>query len=260
MVAVPFERLDIEIPEDLVEEVARIVGYEKIPTTLLPPSSQKLEISKNFYAAERMREELIAKGYSEVYTSVFAAEGERVVLNKVDSVRPYLRANLVDGLGEALQKNIRNKELLQLTEAKLFEIGPVWKGGKEVWMVGTVSEKEKASEKLLEPVEAQAYEDLPLSTATRYQPFSRFPYIVRDVALWVPKGTSADSVLATLRSEGGDLLQKSYLFDKFSKGEKTSFAFRLVFQSFDRTLLDSEVNAIMEKVSAILKKQGFEIR
>ena len=162
MVVVPFERLDLVIPEDLVEEVARIVGYEKIPTTLLPPSSQKLEISKNFYAAERMREELIAKGYSEVYTSVFAAEGERVVLNKVDSVRPYLRANLVDGLGEALQKNIRNKELLQLTEVKLFEIGPVWKGGKEVWMVGTVSEKEKASEKLLEPIAAKEYENLPL--------------------------------------------------------------------------------------------------
>ena len=61
-------------------------------------------------------------------------------------------------------------------------------------------------------------------------------------------------------AKGGDLLQKSYLFDEFTKGEKTSLAFRLVFQSFERTLEDKEVNAIMEKVSAAFRSQGFEIR
>ena len=162
-VQVPFERLDLQILEDLAEEVARITGYEKIPATQLSPLSAKPVINKNFYAAERVREEFVAQGYSEVYTSVFAASGERAVLNKVDSVKPYLRANLTDGLKEALRKNLPNKDLLGLKEIKLFEIGPVWQGGKELWMVGTVSESEKAVEKPLEPVGAKATKILPLS-------------------------------------------------------------------------------------------------
>ena len=66
-VTVPLERLDITIPEDLVEEVARIVGYDKIPAVELPASSEKPVVNANFFAAEKAREELIAKGYSEVY-------------------------------------------------------------------------------------------------------------------------------------------------------------------------------------------------
>jgi phenylalanyl-tRNA synthetase beta subunit len=39
-----------------------------------------------------------------------------------------------------------------------------------------------------------------------------------------------------------------------------SLAYRLIFQSFDRTLTDDEANAAMEKVYAALKVKGFEIR
>ena len=85
----PFERLDLNIPEDLVEEVGRIIGYDKIPAVELPALPGKPLVNKHFYAAEKTREELIARGYSEVFTSVFADRGERVVLNKVDGVRPY---------------------------------------------------------------------------------------------------------------------------------------------------------------------------
>ena len=122
-VQVPPERLDIVIAEDLVEEVVRIVGYEHVTGVQLPPLGIKPEINKNFYAAEAAREELQAKGYSEVFTSVFTDKGERVVLNKVDGVKPYLRDSLVPGLQEALKKNIPNKEILGLKEIKLFEIG-----------------------------------------------------------------------------------------------------------------------------------------
>ena len=72
-----------------------------------------------------------------------------MVANKVDGIRPYMRMILVDGLTEALKKNTPNKDLLGLKEIKLFEIGTVWKDGKEMTMVGRVSEKEEASEKPL---------------------------------------------------------------------------------------------------------------
>ncbi len=257
----PPERLDLEIAEDLVEEVGRIVGFDTVPAIPLPPFEKVQEINKNFYAAERAREEWATKGYCEVITSVFADKGERVVLNKVDGVRPYLRDSLVPGLVEALAKNKPNKDLLGLKEVKLFEIGVVWKGGREVVMLGTVTEKEKATEMMLVGPEApEAYDDLPLSVAERYKTFSKYPYIVRDIALWVPADTNADAVLENIAAEAGELCAKVRLFDTFSKEGKTSLAFRLIFQSMERTLTEAEANDAMQKVSDKLKAQGFEIR
>jgi phenylalanyl-tRNA synthetase beta chain len=261
VVRVPFERLDITIPEDLVEEVGRIVGYDKIPSTPLPSFPKEPEINANFYASEQVREDLIEKEYSEVYTSVFADKGERVVLNKVDGVRPYLRANLTEGLSDALTKNVRNKDLLGIGDVKLFEIGSVWNNGKEEIIVGTIGEKEKAEQKKIRAEgKSNQYENLPLSQATRYESFSKYPFVVRDVAMWTPRGTNNNDVLALIKQTAGPLLVRSSLFDTFEKGDKVSLAFRLVFQSFDRTLTDSEVNEIMEKVYAALKEKAFEIR
>lgn len=260
-VHIPPERLDIAIAEDLVEEVARIVGYEAITGVPLPPLQKEPEINKEFYAAEAAREDLQAKGYSEVFTTVFADKGERVVLNKVDGVRPYVRDSLLPGLQDALKKNIPNKELLGLKEVKLFEIGVVWKGGKEVTMLGTITEKEKAAEmELVGQQEVTEYQTLPLSTAQRYHTFSRYPYIVRDIALWTPAGTGADEVKKDIQKEAGELCVRIDLFDTFSKEGRTSLAFRLIFQSFERTLTEVEVHEIMDKVSSALKTKGFEIR
>jgi phenylalanyl-tRNA synthetase beta subunit len=262
-VSVPFERLDLSIPEDLVEEVARITGYDKILAVPLPPFDKQPEINKNFAAAERVREELVKEGYSEVYTSVFADKGERMVLNKVDSVRPYLRDSLLPGLTDALAKNKPNKDPLGLKEIKLFEIGTVWKDGKELVMIGTVSEKEKASEVLLGNAfqgESLDYGNLPLSVATRFEPFSKYPYVVRDIAIWVPNGTEPAGVLEILKKEAGELAHKIWLFDRFEKAGRTSLAYRLIFQSFSRTLIEEEVNQIMAKISGILLGKGFEIR
>jgi phenylalanyl-tRNA synthetase beta chain len=257
----PLERLDITLAEDLIEEVARIVGYDRIPATPLPAAAAAPEINKNFYAAEKAREEWAAKGYSEVFTSVFADRGERVVLNKVDGVRPYLRDSLVPGLAAALEKNRPNRDLLGLKEIRLFEIGTVWKDGKEAVMLGTVSEKEKAAEMLLAgPESPEAYDDLPLSQATRYQGFSKYPCIVRDIAVWVPADTNAAAVRENVKAEAGELLRNIFLFDTFSKEGRISLAFRLVFQSFERTLTEAEANAAMERVAAKLRAQGFEIR
>jgi phenylalanyl-tRNA synthetase beta chain len=256
----PPERLDLTIAEDLIEEVARIVGYDKISSTALPPVETKPEINQNFAAAEKAREELRVQGYGEVLTSVFADQGERMVLNKVDSVRPYLRTSLIPGLTEALAKNKPNKDLLGLGEIKLFEIGVVWTGGKEVTMVGTISEKQPAQEKPLVPAEAVSYGDLPVSSANRFESFSKYPYIVRDIAIWVPNGTEPVEVLTIIKKEAGELAYKVMLFDQFEKEGRVSLAYRIIFQSFERTLTEAEANAVMERVAAFLTAKGFEIR
>lgn len=257
----PQERLDITIAEDVVEEVGRIVGYDAIAAVPLPAPDKAPEINKNYYASEKAREEWTAKGYSEVFTSVFSDTGERMVLNKVDGVRPYLRSSLTPGLQDALAKNKPNKDLLGLKEIKLFEIGMVWKDGKEQLMIGTVSEKEAATEMMLVGPEAPAaYDDLPLSQADKYRPYSKYPYIVRDVAIWTPEGTDAAAVAALIKTEAGSLCQSVRLFDTFTKEGRTSLALRLIFQSFEKTLTEQEANDAMAKVSEVLKSKGFEIR
>ena len=271
----PFERLDLVIPEDLIEEVARIVGYDKVPSTELSPSPKKPEVNAHFYAAEKKREELISQGYSEVFTSVFADEGERVIANKVDGLRPYLRTNLSDGLRMALIKNMPNKDLLGLKQIRIFEIGTVWQGKKELTEVAefeaekmspsTTSFAWKGTDTILEPVVADTYENLPISGTERYQPFSKYPFIVRDIALWVyPEHgrvvPTAEDVLEVIRTHAGELLVRSEKFDEFTKGDKTSYAFRLVFQSFDKTLTDGDANERMESIYDAVKAKGWEVR
>jgi phenylalanyl-tRNA synthetase beta chain len=255
----PLERLDIAIAEDLIEEVGRISGYDKVPSQELPQAQVKLLININFASAEKVREELVSRGYSEVFTSVFAEKGERAVANKVDGAKPYLRASLEDGLKDAFARNVRNKDLLGLDGVRLFEIGTVWDGGKEQIHLGMIDEKGYEEEPLM-PAEIKEYENLPGSLTGRYQSFSRYPFIMRDIALWVPANTNADDVLTVIRKAAGDLVVRSAKFDEFKKGDKISYAFRLIFQSFDKTLTDDEANSYMENVYAAVRDNGWEVR
>jgi phenylalanyl-tRNA synthetase beta subunit len=127
-------------------------------------------------------------------------------------------------------------------------------------MLGTIAEKEPPAEKPLQPLEAAGYQALPLSDALRYEPFSRQPYIVRDIAAWAPAGTNAEELAEQLRKDAGELAHKVMLFDRFEKEGRVSLAFRIIFQSFDRTLTEDEATAAMEKVGASFKAKGFEIR
>lgn len=104
-----------------------------------------------------------------------------------------------------------------------------------------------------------SYENLPLSSATRYQPFSRQPFIIRDVAFWCPKDTDADAIEKNIRELAGSLCVNVFLFDRFEKGDRVSLAYRLIFQSPNRTLIEDEINPLMDGVYAALKR-GFEIR
>jgi phenylalanyl-tRNA synthetase beta subunit len=178
----------------------------------------------------------------------------------VDGVRPYLRSTLVDGLNDSYARNDRTKEILGLQEVKLFEIGTVWQKGNEVTMLG-IAGKTGAREHPLEILSADTYEDLPTSQTERYQPFSRYPFIVRDIAMWVPKNEKSFGDVITIfgdHSEG--LLRHVDLFDQFEKNGRVSYAFHLVFQSFDRTLTDVEVNAIMKTITDRVTAKGFEVR
>jgi phenylalanyl-tRNA synthetase beta chain len=134
-VMVPTRRLDVTMPEDLIEEIGRVYGFEKIPSrlpaaTLIPPIRNEDLIYQN-----KVREILVNLGFSEVYNYSFISEKDIAdfklesrkiieVANPVSQEQKYLRPELAVNL----IKNIReNKKYFE--EIRLFEVGGTfWKG------------------------------------------------------------------------------------------------------------------------------------
>ena len=99
-----------------------------------------------------------------------------------------------------------------------------------------------------------------------FKKISQYPFMIRDVAVFTPIETKADEVFETIKTEAGELLIKNRLFDVFTKkfedgSQKTSYAYRLVFQSYEKTLTDLEVNGIMDNITNKLNsKAGWQVR
>ncbi len=290
---VPAFRVDLAIPEDITEEVARIIGYEKIPATVPPDTGKPAEIPKSFYYEWKIREILVKKGFSEVMTSSFTPSGEIEIAKPLAEDKKYARANLRDNFSRALDMNFLRAPFLGMDEIKIFEIGNTFreKGERTEIVIGFRSMNEKKIYKhLKETTEALDKETgldfswenqgrifeghlsglpegshwdvkIPDKAASNFRQFSLYPFIVRDVALFVSPETKAESVVKIIKENAGALVVRGpELFDEFSKDGKKSLAFRMVFQSFDRTLSDEEINAVMEKVYTALKAKGWEVR
>ena len=97
----------------------------------------------------------------------------------------------------------------------------------------------------------------------QFKLFSKFPTIRRDISFWVSKDVAQGDIIRVIRETAGELLHETYVFDVYVNEDKDpgmqSLAFTLLLQHHDRTLIDSEVDAIIEKVLAVLK-QNYSIR
>jgi phenylalanyl-tRNA synthetase beta chain len=267
-VAPPFERTDIAIPEDLIEEVGRIVGYDSLPSQEFPQVSEFPD-QRRFRGIERMKDELVAKGFVEVSTQSFVKKGEVMLANPLDKTRPALRPSLEETLNDALKKARLNAPLIMppSEKPKLFEVGTVFpKEGEYVELrmterVEEWGEKAGVADNLSKAnLEEYGKDYIPQRFELGpYMPFSAYPFVLRDIALWV-SGADAGSVKEVIQSAAGKLLRRIDLFDTFEKDGKKSFAFRLVFQSPERTLSDEEVNGIMEAVHTAITQKSWQVR
>lgn len=128
----PSRRFDIEIEEDLIEEVVRVHGYERVPTRApsgqlrlgLPPEAQ--------VPVERVRAQLVASGYYEAVCYSFVArewlqrwsreEGAVALANPLSADLAVMRTSLLPGLVEALKHNANRQQ----ERIRLFEIARVF--------------------------------------------------------------------------------------------------------------------------------------
>ena len=270
-------------------------GYENIKPEPLPIVSAAPETNAHWCVAESVRKALVEYGFAEVYTYTLRDDGEVQLANALSADKNTLRTSLASGIGEALAKNEYNAPLLGVDMVKIFEIGNVFNKDSEALHVcvgvrplAQKKRAERASALLLEAkmtiekelgleidhhltdetlefdintIQSANCIALPLvATGTSFKPFSAYPFVLRDIALWVSEGTSADAVKDIIRTEGGVTLMRIDQFDSFTKDGRTSYAFHLVFQSPDKTLSDPDVHAIMKDIQSVFTERGLEIR
>ena len=142
-VTVPSHRLDVTRPIDLVEEVGRIWGYDRFPTTLLRDELPPQRANPRLEGAERVRDLLVSCGLDEVITYSLVnvedegklrpqgptpsppqsggTEGGLYVLNPLSAERAYLRQTLLPSLLHTTCENLRF-----LDRVAIFEISAVY--------------------------------------------------------------------------------------------------------------------------------------
>jgi phenylalanyl-tRNA synthetase beta chain len=136
-VVVPAFRRDVSIEDDLVEEVARVWGYEKIPSTLPSGALALTRRPRHMVARDSARRALVGAGFREAVSLSLvdpahlrhlelSPDDSRVVglQNPLAADRSVLRPTLLFGLLEALAVNVRR----QTPDVHLFEIGRVFEG------------------------------------------------------------------------------------------------------------------------------------
>jgi len=128
-VTAPSSRFDIEIEEDLIEEVARIHGYDSLPATLPAGEIRLAAISEREVALTQIREAMCADGYQEAINYSFvdlnllktlSMDANALALaNPISSDMNVMRTSLFPGLLTSLIRNIRRQQ----ERVRLFETG-----------------------------------------------------------------------------------------------------------------------------------------
>lgn len=342
IVEVPTRRLDIEISQDLIEEVGRIYGYEKIPSKpplgiLVSAEADDLRSLRN-----KVKDILEGLGLSEVYNYSFIGEEDLKKLkqspkNYIELENPlsldlkYLRRDLIIGLLKNTRDNFRH-----FGEGRLFELGKVYLKDEKMMLAGIIWRKTNERELFYEikgivdgllnklGISNQWYDDVKatsewsnkafwhsgisaeikigneemgfvgainpeilskfgikgstaafnldfelllklISEELIYQHPSKYPAVIRDIAVLVNRGDRVIDVLNVINSVGGELVRDVDLFDMYEGGEmprnKKNLAFHIVYQSDERTLTDGEVDKIHNRiVREISKRMGWEVR
>ena len=125
-VTVPYWRSDVNLEDDLVEEVARMVGYEEIPTTMLStpiPQHQPRPLEE---LRERAKDLLVAYGMQEVITYSVTSLDNLIKVNALDSgITPLKLANPMSSQQEYLRTTLRCSLLSTLADNRPQEQGSV---------------------------------------------------------------------------------------------------------------------------------------
>lgn len=129
---VPPYRVDVTRKADLVEEIARIYGYDRIPNRLTAPYlSPENKLDKTYKVVEEISKVLVANGYYEIYTNSLTKEAYGAIaptykaipiLNPLSGSTNILRPTLLFSGLEVIAYNLARRQY----DLKLFEWGTIY--------------------------------------------------------------------------------------------------------------------------------------
>lgn len=288
-VTIPTYRNDLQIEEDIIEEVARLYGYNNFPKTL--PSGQiptsTIPYFRDYKLEEKVKKTLQANGFSEVYSYSLVSEEnleENEVMpektlrvdNPVSREFEYLRPTLSINLRRALIQNLPNTD-----NVNLFELGKVYLGRsldevKETYMLSGISNSKSYFEikGILERIYSDFgikenvtdfikiledgiffelnYDDLvsKIKSNKKFEPLPKYPPIIEDITITFTSNLSVGDVIEEIRTQS-TLIQNATLKDTFENNK----TIRIVYQSKERNLTTKEIAIIRDKILSTLKEK-----
>lgn len=303
-VTVPHDRLDIRIKEDVIEEVGRMKGLSTIKGVLPVINRTGVPHKRLYYENKIKNilhkngfSEIMTYSFGDVgeieIVKGLATDKEKLRDTLSGGVQKAFQMNMLNApllniqtvkmyeFGNVFTKDTERRHLaLVIDDGKkkstfnnevdmiLSEIKRDL--GVSTILCETISAKpyivELDFDTLIESLpEPTSYEPLTQNTdSVAYRAVSPYPFIVRDIAVWVPASVAWEDIHKFALQINSPLIIRIDCFDTFTKEvegvQKTSYGFRFVLQAPDRTLTDAEANEIADQMYSLLKDKGFEIR
>ena len=331
---VPTVRLDLDIEEDLIEEIARIYGYDNIEPKKLKGTLTvgRKPVFRN--VEDRIKNQLIGLGYSEFMTYSFVSpssyekanykEDEKniiKILNPLGEDYSIMRTTMIPSMIDALSKNYARdnvnvggfeigntffptEEELPSERLKLamgfYDLGDFYylkeSIEKSLWYLGINNlEVRRREASFLHPgrsaefilngkslgvfgeVHPKVLENYGLKKRAyvaeldfnliventidnyTYKALPKYPTMKRDFAFVMDRDVDSVELEKISKKYGKELLESFKVFDIYEgkniEDGKKSVAFSLVFRAADRTLEESEVTEICEKIVAEIESE-----
>jgi phenylalanyl-tRNA synthetase beta chain len=143
----------------------------------------------------------------------------------------------------------------------------IYQGDQEIGILGAIHPSVIRTLDLIPPVYVFELQLMPLyqKDLPHFSDISKYPSVRRDIALVLEQSINADKVLDCIKKSSSDLLNDLQLFDLY-QGQgielgKKSFAISLIFQSFSRNLIESEIDtAVTQILHSLQHNLGAQLR
>ncbi len=279
----PNRRLDITIPEDLVEEIARIYGYHNLPSTLMEGALPLNRHDKVFYWESRIKSAVSHWGFTEAYTYSLVAQDfyspEAIknsqmlkLKNPLSSEWEYLRIDLITSHRKIVAENLG-----RVNQIDLFEIANVYLPQKnnlpleELHLVISSSNPDQERMKgIIEALENELNTKLSYTTMSQgsdnfaaveinldkaikeasttktYTPISKYSPIIEDVNVTLEPNQKYIDLITHIKRTSS-LIKEIDLIDKY-QGKLT---LRITYHSNSKQLTTEDIKPIREILSKL---------